>query len=655
MRKKLQFSFPNNILIASWIVVLILLIVYLFTGGLTAFTSDSAAPVNLALEMIRTNELFPDGWIGSTGIFILQYPIWVFLHFTSDYLFAKSSAQVLLLVFFLLAVAFCARKLLKNHCWIIYFLIVCSACSTLAYDMMYLQCAYTSILIMEMLLLGLVGWAAENFSQGKIRNKRFLTFLLAICFACFHGILCIGLVALPLWGAMIILVLQTHGNEKLENSLERVKNIFPYLFLIALAMGIGTVISHTLGDQLGVIGNSSVSILAPSIEQITHNLTLIFEALFFYSDFSVGAELFSLTGILSFMRLSIFVVLTVLFPIFSFMKYQKLNENVKILHLFAALNVVVAVLVVLTTNIPDYIAAGRYLFVTIFSLQFLSSNYIYEQYIRKLNLLGGVYTVVISLVAIVLSLTLVPNIINYKSNSMAMKGITDFLAENDLKYGYATFWNAGKNTILSNGTVQINGVLLSQGLVEPYYWLTSRDWYDPDYYKGKTFLLLTPQEVEIFAPNGYGNTLLGAPEETLNYDGYVILVFDRNISENNFTLPIDGTENYTASMVCSDPDMLQTNGTIKIANGQIMYGPYLSLEAGQYVLKITADCGDAEASLRISSNFGEDIISMQTLKSGENIYYFTLDEDKDLVEFATTHSGELAITIQSIYLSKEVN
>ena len=81
------------------------LITFLFTGGITKFNSDAAAEVNLAVEMIRTNSLFPQKWISSTSIHIFQFIIYFFLHFTSNYLIAKTFAQV-----FVLAVVVRARR-----------------------------------------------------------------------------------------------------------------------------------------------------------------------------------------------------------------------------------------------------------------------------------------------------------------------------------------------------------------------------------------------------------------------------------------------------------------------------------------------------------------------------------------------------------------
>ena len=645
-----------KILFLSWLIVLVSLLIYLFTGGLTTFHSDSAAPVNLALEMIRTGEWFPNGWIGSTGIFLFQYPIWFFLHFTSDLLLAKTMAQVVFLGLFLLTSAFCIRKLLNNHSWIIFFLIVCSAISvSVVYEMLYVQCAYTSVMILGMLTLGFSGWSVESYLQCKINRRRFALFLIEICLVCSQGILFVGLIALPVLGAIVILYLQRQGGETLENSWKSIKYLLPYLFLIIVAIGIGTGLSFLMMELSGVVGNSGTGVLATSVEQIIRNLTFIVEAVLFYTDFSTGANLFSLNGILSLMRLGVFLALTIFFPILSFRKYREMNEKSRFLHLFVTLGATVAILIVLVTNIPDYIATARYLLTSILFLQLLSANYIYNHYICKINLMAVVYSVCISVVSISLIFSIVPSIANYKNSLEAMKGITNFLAENRLNYGYATFWNAGKNTILSNGTVQVNGILLSEDRVLPYYWLTSRDWYDSDYYEGKTFLLLTNQEAQIFAPDGYEKTALGAPESVLTYGDYVILAYDRNISENQFTAPVDGTYNYLSKMICSDPAMLQMDGTVSVSSGQVLYGPYLSLPSGEYILTIAAEDGEDDASLRISANSGEEIISMETLKNGENIYHFVLNEDKEGVEFAISYSGNVSIAVQSVYLSKEIN
>ena len=77
--------------------------------------------------------------------------------------------------------------------------------------------------------------------------------------------------------------------------------------------------------------------------------------------------------------------------------------------------------------------------------------------------------------------------------------LISFLEENDLHYGYASFWNASVNTVLSNGEVQVlplwdytaqNGVRQAYNPSDYRDWLNNRNWYNVEEHPGKCFVLL---------------------------------------------------------------------------------------------------------------------------------------------------------------------
>ncbi|HHL39852.1 MAG TPA: hypothetical protein ENJ37_05050 [Deltaproteobacteria bacterium] len=107
--------------------------------------------------------------------------------------------------------------------------------------------------------------------------------------------------------------------------------------------------------------------------------------------------------------------------------------------------------------------------------------------------------------------------------------VTAFLEAEGASYGYATFWNAGVITALSDWRVQTNQILINaEGLLEPYYWLSSRRWYAAENHRGPSFIMLSPGE-EI--DNEILFTRLGRPARELAHGPYRILAFDYNITE----------------------------------------------------------------------------------------------------------------------------
>jgi hypothetical protein len=85
----------------------------------------------------------------------------------------------------------------------------------------------------------------------------------------------------------------------------------------------------------------------------------------------------------------------------------------------------------------------------------------------------------------------------------ARKGYIQYLLDNRLDYGFATYWNANVTTELSNGKIELAG-LEPQGL-DPdtshrfrfHNWLIPAKFYNPSYHPGESFLLLTRTEWEL--------------------------------------------------------------------------------------------------------------------------------------------------------------
>ena len=107
-------SRSHMLLLVAGVIVIFLLTVYMFTGSKLMFHSDAASAVTLSMEMIRTGSIWPESWVGSTGIYIAHYPIWLALHFVDDLMLAKSIGQTIWLAIFIIGIFFLAGRFLKT-------------------------------------------------------------------------------------------------------------------------------------------------------------------------------------------------------------------------------------------------------------------------------------------------------------------------------------------------------------------------------------------------------------------------------------------------------------------------------------------------------------------------------------------------------------
>ena len=291
--QKLRFQSRDLILFGVGILVVFLLVVYMFTAGLTLIHSDSASAVMYAQECIRTGSLFPENWIGATGILTLPYPIWLFLHITSDYLLAHALAQLLWLALLIGSLVVLSRYFFQDKSWLISIPMLCTGISTdVGYDMMFIQCAYTMLVFMTLYTLGAFGKAVEDFEAWKINRRWLCITAVLIMVSCSMGILFVQALLLPLLGAIVLLYLTQMKHEERILNLPHITIAVKLCIIVFVAGCIGYGASILWSDLQNVAGNGNATTLAISIPQIMDNIAMMIQALFYYIDFSIGSSLF---------------------------------------------------------------------------------------------------------------------------------------------------------------------------------------------------------------------------------------------------------------------------------------------------------------------------------------------------------------------------
>lgn len=107
--------------------------------------------------------------------------------------------------------------------------------------------------------------------------------------------------------------------------------------------------------------------------------------------------------------------------------------------------------------------------------------------------------------------------------------LAEVLEREGLTHGYATWWNAGATTVLSDMAVRVNPIVLAPTLLHPFPVMVNREWFEPSAYAGSTFLALAGPETQP-AQLSYIETRLGPPARVLLDAGYRIQVYDHNIA-----------------------------------------------------------------------------------------------------------------------------
>lgn len=123
----------------------------------------------------------------------------------------------------------------------------------------------------------------------------------------------------------------------------------------------------------------------------------------------------------------------------------------------------------------------------------------------------------------------------------------EVLRKEGLKWGYATWWNAGVSTVLADGQARIHPIDLSGKRIERFPMIVQRDWYAGDQWRGESFIALdhtedNPEQIAIV------QNILGRPKLEINSQDYLILVYDHNIAadlwcekRSPMSVKLDGT------------------------------------------------------------------------------------------------------------------
>jgi hypothetical protein len=234
--------------------------------------------------------------------------------------------------------------------------------------------------------------------------------------------------------------------------------------------------------------------------------------------------------------------------------------------------------------------------------------------------------------------------------------LISWLKSSNLRYGYASFWNAGQLTVLSNQETKIRQILIVDKLPVPMHHLSSDRWYDAAAFTGPTFMLLTPDEAQQIDWQAMAQRTR-QQVKFMTFEGWKIAVFDHNIAKDfpSWGLRISAPVDYpslpeTGHLIgrpVNDPPGLMA---AKNEAGILSFGPYRRLPAGPYRASFKLRTQGAAGQ-----NFGhvdvaaEDrvLANGQIDQTGDQIVtvHFVLDHFTRGLEFRvfSTGAGELAI------------
>ncbi len=257
--------------------------------------------------------------------------------------------------------------------------------------------------------------------------------------------------------------------------------------------------------------------------------------LFFYRYFTLigvtvsnGEKLASVESIKYMIRI-IGGIMILILPVTLLIRYNKIKRrNTKILlwaHLFVSAFIIFAFICGKLSN-------ANWRLTPLLGTSVVASTATLAEFISDKGIIRrvGILLIVVLIIFASLSLFEITSMPSDYGQDNDLHMLSDFLKENRLEYGYATFWNAQAITVISDSAVKVRNVSITGGELLKYEYQSQYSWFDDQEGVETYFLLLT--ESESRALSEYLE--FSDYSRVLNYSKYKIYLFDKNLFTENY-------------------------------------------------------------------------------------------------------------------------
>lgn len=521
---------------------------YIFVTYRVLFHSDAAHNNLLADEIIRTRQFFPSDWYYVNDIWILT-PVWIIvplallfpesftLHAVAGFVFALLFAGSLYLL--------CTASGLERNDFLFAISLLFTGLSPLFAENLFGGSFYAGSVASTFVVVALVFHTLRAYSKRDRRSFRLWSGLLVAFLAI---VLASGVRGLFV---DVVPTLATLAIVTLAPQIGRVRNVFRpravfyvgLLIIIAAVIGIACFIAVRSGVHFQ---NDKSAAHYVAYDQLKSNIGIFFEGFLEFTDAlpTPNKSLVSVYGFITAYRL-VWFSLALLLPFWLLFRYRRIsNPHFQFLLVYYAFSFLATVYLYVFSSLPENVFTFRYC-LTPCILGIVLIGYTTKElrlrYGTKsaclivaacLPIYAGSYQ---QLIAPYFQATVRP-MADAKSqmglrlavHENPRQPITDYLVTQGLRYGYATYWNAGVVTILSDEKTHVSAILLTAPIT-PFRWLGPAHAYDANAFHGRTFLLLTDQEYEGLDRSSL-NAYLGPPQAVQSFSGYRIIVYGFNIA-----------------------------------------------------------------------------------------------------------------------------
>lgn len=649
------------------------LLFYVFVEYRQIFHSDSAMKVLLAREIVNSHSFFPPDWYYGNNDIVVVFghlfiiPLLAFLPagFTAH---AISGLVTSILVLHSVWLAAGLATTSRTRRTLITASIAAGISGVLA-ENLYGQASYGTILYMSLYsIYCLVRLTREKSAKNVVLWS---VLLFALITAEFWGnpqraIITVGmpLIIATLWS---IYRLGVHpagvGRASLVGATAS----------ICAAIAGGSILYGVTFAHVNNAARDASSVKWLPYEAIVANLVILGKAVLAVLGGSPpgGSGLLTVIGLYGTLRLVVAVILVALI-VRAVATSTKPGEEVRPLAIYGSVALLLVCLLQVATTIADLsdpIGSSRYLVPSLVMMTIVALAAPLDMRLRPIEFLSTVVVFAALLTSayptFVKSKAWSPlTSLQRKSPAVDFSDLARYLQANGLNYGYATYWNAGTVSVLSDEHVLVRQVTLDGALPMPFRFLSADHWYDADTWKGQTFLLLTQDEATRVDWKRLAE--LGLPvSRKLQFGNVGIFVFADNIAAKVPGWDVEFKQPMTFhadAHALTQVGSLEQRGDEEVlvapskSPGALYYGPYVKVVPGTYRLTFDVEAGSSPAAaLRVdaATSPGGMVLAQKELTEshGPQQLLFSLDHTS-VMEFRVWALGNGAVTFKSVTIER---
>lgn len=383
----------------------------------------------------------------------------------------------------------------------------------------YYSIAATIIFVLLSLLIRFKKYVSDSASSKKMIAVVFSTVIFSALSA-LDGMQVIATGIFPVLFAAVAEIF-FESNRKLLDKENRNSIYF------CIICGISTVIGMWL---LAVLSNGITAGYAGAFSQYANmnewlsNLGKFPEHWFalFGVDAAYGMGIFSLESILNIIRIASAAIIAIV-PVIALIFYKKLDYASKVLVLshFGVSGVIMfgyifGILSAANWRLSPMICTGVMVCFAAFRA-------------AKPHILAVRFSVLAVCVLVLLSAISVKTVAEMDRNGIEKNEkyqLSQFLEENGLEYGFATFWNSQAITVLSDSRVKVANTDINENGITPCYYQTNKNWFAAQEGVDKYFVLASDYEVSILEQTEDWGLFSSLVQDVIEIEGYKIFIFD---------------------------------------------------------------------------------------------------------------------------------